>query len=109
MTTTTSPTIHEAERASDATGAVFWGDEIGFAGAVARRLAGQDVVVRGSDLGTNRALAQSVEAAAGAYMRGPPHKRTAGPLALPHFQQATPPPEGHTFYETDRRKARKRP
>jgi len=104
-----SPTIHEAERASGASGAVLWGAEIDFAAAVVRRQTNEDVVVRGDDLGANRALAQAIEAAAGPYMRGPPHKRSAGPLASPHFQQVTPPPDGHTFYETDRRKARKRP
>jgi hypothetical protein len=88
---------------------VLWGAEIDFATAVARRQSAQDVVVRGDDLGPNRALAQAIEAAVGPYMRGPPHKQSAGPLALPHFQQATPPPEGHTFYETNKRKARKRP
>jgi len=103
------PTIHEAERASGASGAVLWGAEIDFAAAVIRRQANEDVVVRGDDLDANRARAQSVEAAVGPYLRGPPHKRSAGPLALPHFQQFTPPPDGHTFYETDKRKARKRP
>ncbi len=104
-----APTIHEAERASGASGAVLWGAEIDLAAAVARRQANEDVVVRGGDLDANRALAQAIEAAVGRYMRGPPHKRSAGPLALPHFQQVTPPPDGHTFYETDKRKARKRP
>ena len=84
------------------------GAEIDFATAVVRRQTNEDVVVRGDDLGANRALAQAIEAAAGPYMRGPPHKHSAGPLASPHFQQVTPPPDGHTFYETDRRKARKR-
>ena len=104
-----APTIHEAERASGASGAVLWGAVIDFAAAVARRQRNEDVVVRGDDLGANRALAQAIEGAAGPYMRGPPHKRSAGPLALPHFQQVTPPPDGHTFYETDKRKARKQP
>jgi hypothetical protein len=103
------PTIHEAELASRPSGAVLWGSEIDFARAVARRQASQDVVVRGDDLNANRALAQAIEAAVGPYMRGTPHKHSAGPMALPHFQQITPPPEGHTFYETDKRKARKRP
>jgi hypothetical protein len=109
MTPPPPPTIHEAERASGASGAVLWGTEIDFASAVNRRRANEDVVVRGDDLSANRTLAQAIEAAVGPYMRGPPHKQSAGPLALPHFQQATPPPDGHTFYETDKRKAKKRP
>jgi hypothetical protein len=88
---------------------VLWGAEIDLAAAVARRQTNEDVVVRGDDLSVNRASAQAIEAAVGPYMRGPPHKQSAGPLALPHFQQVTPPPDGHTFYETDKRKARKRP
>jgi hypothetical protein len=88
---------------------VSWGTAIDFAAAVARRQVGADVVVRGDELRANRALALAIEAAVGFAARGQPHKQTAGPLALPHFQQATPPPGGHTFYETDKRKARKRP
>jgi len=103
------PTIHEAERAPGASGAVWWGTEIDFATAVARRQVGQDVVVCGDDLRANRAAALAIESAVGPAVRGQPHKQSAGPLALPHFQQATPPPGGHTFYETDKRKARKRP
>jgi hypothetical protein len=37
-----------------------------------------------------------------------PHKR-AGPMALPHFHQQNRSPDGHTFYETDKRKAKKQP
>jgi hypothetical protein len=103
------PSIHEAERASGPLGAVVRGAKIDFASAVARRQAGEDVVVCGDYLDQNRSLAQAIESAVGPSLRGPPHKRTAGPLALPHFQQRTPPPEGHTFYETDKRKARSRP
>src|SRR6185369_2413404 len=98
------PTIHEAERASGPSGAVLWGAEIDFAAAVARRQAGVDVVVRGDDIDVNRRLALQIESAVGPALRGVPHRFTAGPLALPHFQQVTPPPDGHTFYETDRRK-----
>ena len=36
------------------------------------------------------------------------HTETAGPKALPHFQQTLPPPVGHTFYETANSKARKK-
>jgi hypothetical protein len=77
--------------------------------AIARRRSGLDVVVCGVDLKANRALAASVESAVGPYQRGVPHTRHAGPLALPHFQQAATPPAGHTFYETENRKAKKKP
>jgi hypothetical protein len=101
------PTIHEADRASGPSGAVLSGAAIDFPTAVARRQAGLDVVVCGGDVAANRRLAGVIEAAVGACQRSDPHRR-AGPLALPHFQQDLPPPEGHTFYETANRKARKR-
>src|SRR5947209_15390335 len=104
-----APTIHEAELASGSSGAVLWGAELDFAAAVARRRAGLDVVVRGDDLNANRRLALGIESAVGPAQRGVPHTVTAGPLALPHFQQVTPPPTGHCFYETEQRKARKKP
>lgn len=103
-----SPTIHEAERASGPSGAILSGAVIDFGAAVAHRQAGLDVVVCGEDAAANRRLAGAIEAAVGACQRSDPHRR-AGPLALPHFQQDAPPPEGHTFYETANRKARKRP
>jgi hypothetical protein len=106
---TPSPTIHEAERVAGPSGAVLRGSEIDVATAIARRQGGFDVVVCGPDLKANRALAASIESAVGPYQRGVPHTRHAGPLALPHFQQMTPPPGGHTFYETENRKARKKP
>jgi hypothetical protein len=84
------------------------GAEIDFATAVARRRAGQDVVVCGNDLEENRKLAKAIEATVGRYKQQRFH-RDAGPLALPHFQQDPKPPEGHTFYETPNRKARKKP
>jgi len=102
-----TPTIHVAERASGPSGAILYGLEVDFNVAVARRQGGLDVVVRGDDTDANRRLAERIEAAVGpAPMRQAPHRR-AGPLALPHCQQAIPPPEGHTFYETEHRKARK--
>jgi hypothetical protein len=104
------PTIHEATLASGPSGAVEYGAEIEEAAAVARRLAGQDVVVRGSDEDANRLLAYRIENAAGAASRPQfPHRRTAGPRALPHFHQRTRVPPGHTFYETDNLKASKTP
>jgi hypothetical protein len=44
------PTIHEAELGSGASGAVIRGAEIDFEAAVARRRAGENVVVCGDDL-----------------------------------------------------------
>jgi len=88
---------------------VLRGTEIDVATAIARRRSGLDVVVCGANLKANRALAASIESAVGPCQRGIPHSRHAGPLALPHFQQAAPPPAGHTFYETEHRKAKKKP
>jgi hypothetical protein len=104
------PTIHEAELESGGTGRVQWGAEIDFAEAVARRRAGRNVVVCGDHARTNQRLAGRIEAAVGPSMRADPHVRHAGPFALPHYQQTrrTPPgPPGHTFYETEHRKARR--
>ena len=74
--------------------------------AIARRQAGFDVVVCGPDKRENRNVAEAIEAAVG------PHKwhnyhRGAGTLGLPHWQQVSPPPAGHTFYEVDKRNATK--
>jgi hypothetical protein len=104
-----SPTIHEAEREAGPSGAVLRGAEIDGAGAITRRQGGLDVVICGTDLKANRALAASIESAVGPCQRGVPHSRHAGPLASPHFQQVTPTPAGHTFYETENRKAKKKP
>ena len=106
---TEPPTIHEATRALDGSDVVFSGPVIDMTTAVARRQANLDVVIRGDDIDRNRALAQAIERAVGPYQRGTPHLSTAGPHALPHYQQDQPPPDGHTFYETGRRKARKQP
>jgi hypothetical protein len=102
------PTIHEAERASGASGAILYGPEIDLDSAIARRVAEEDVVVRGADVKANSRLADAIESAVGPCFRSDPH-RQAGPLALPHFQQDQAPPADHTFYETTNRKARKRP
>jgi hypothetical protein len=101
------PTIHGAECASGPSGAVEYGEEIDFAAAVARRQAGSDVVVRGNDLRSNRLLARSIESAVGPCTREDPHE-DAGPHALPHYQPDPRPPAGHTFYETQRLKARRK-
>jgi hypothetical protein len=99
------PTIHEAQRASGPSGAVVYGAAIEFAMAVVRRRRAQDFVVRGANKNANRQLAERIESAVGPADRQDPHKR-AGPLVLPHYQQELPPPEGHSFYETEKRKAR---
>lgn len=105
-----SPTIHEAELASGPSGAVEYGVPIDEAAAVARRKNGGDIVVRGDDTAANRSLAYKIEAQVGAPSKPQfPHTSTAGPQALPHFHQQSRSPAGHSFYETDRRKARKKP
>src|SRR5262249_3178873 len=103
------PTIHEAERAPGPSGAVWYGPAITFAAAVARRQTGLDVVVRGADTGANRRLAYQIEAAADPPSRPQPPERKAGPAALRHSHQDSRQPDGHLFYETANRKARKRP
>jgi hypothetical protein len=105
----TTPIIHEAEPAPGPSGAVWYGAEIDLDAAAARRQAGLDVVVRGEDTDANRRLAGRIEAAVGPPTRPQPPERRAGPLALPHFHQQSRDPKGHCFYETEHRKARKRP
>lgn len=74
--------------------------------AILERKGGRNVVVCGNDLATNRATADRIETSAnGVSKRCPPHVN-AGPNALPHFQPKSRPPTGHTFYETDKRKAK---
>ena len=103
------PRICEAEPASGPSGGVLCGLEIALAQAVARRQAGLDVVVCGSDVNANRELAKAVESGVGPWIREDPHL-AAGPHALPHFHQESREPAGHSFYETGspQRKARKR-
>jgi hypothetical protein len=104
------PTIHEAELASGPSGAVEYGPQIADAAAVDRRKQGLDIVVRGDDTVANRRLAYKIEAAVGPPSRPQfPHINSAGPLALPHFHQQSRSPGGHAFYETDKRKARRKP
>jgi hypothetical protein len=103
------PTIHEAERAPGASGAILRGPEIDFAAAVARRRAGKDVVVCGDDIDRNRRQALAIESAVGPCQRADPHLRHAGPLALPHYEPDPKARSGHTFYETGRRKTRRKP
>src|SRR5438270_13991543 len=101
-----APTIHRATLGS--LGRVIRGQQISEAEAVAARRAGHEVVVCGNDLKLNRALAEKIEAQVGPYAPGAAHTKI-GPYALPHFQPDPRPPEGHTFYETDKRKAARNP
>jgi hypothetical protein len=102
-------TIHEAEPAPGPSGGVLYGVEIDFDTAVTHRQAGLDVVVRGDDGDNNRRLAYRIESAVGPPTRPQPPEPRAGPLALPHFHQRSRDPKGHLFYETEYRKARRRP
>src|SRR5262249_7768693 len=105
------PKIYEAELSSGPSGAVLRGAEIDLASAIARRQAGQDVVVCGGELRANRGLARAIEGAVGPVTRPQAPHAGAGPFALPHFHQQSRSPAGHTFYETEnpQRKARKKP
>ena len=103
-------TIHEAELAPGISGVVEYGSEIDEPTAVARRRNGENIVVRGDNTRANRSRAYQIEAQVGPPTRPQhPHTKTAGPNALPHFHQKSNWPKGHAFYETDKRKARKRP
>src|SRR5262245_57779039 len=104
------PKIYESELASGPSGAVPRGAEIDLVSAIARRQAGEDVVVCGDELGANRHLAREIEEAVGPATRPQEPHRRAGPSALPHFHQQSRSPVGHTFYETEnpQRKARKK-
>jgi hypothetical protein len=109
MTRTGSTSSPTAARIFEATlgpgGSVVRGAEITQAQAEARRASGLDVVVCGPIKRTNSSLARTIEVNAnGSAKRCPPHPN-AGPGALPHFQPDPRPPDGHTFYETDHRKA----
>ena len=102
------PTVHEAELASGPSGAVEWGAELTEEQAVQRRKQGKDIVVRGPKQNVNKHKARQIESAVGPCEEHEPHAR-AGPMALPHFQQGSPPPAGHSFYERTRRKAKRKP
>ena len=93
--------IHEATRVP---GGVRRGAAITRTQAEARRAAGFDIVVCGADPRANCAAARDIEPAGGPCYHDGPHA-TGGLYALPHWQQRTPPPHGHSFYETDKTKA----
>ena len=102
----TGANIFDAALDSGPSGTVIARTEIDFNTAVSLRKAGKDIVVCGDNLNANRDLAKAVEAAVGPYQQERFHRR-AGPMALPHFHQRSRVPEGHSFYETEKRKARK--
>lgn len=85
-------------------GRVIRGAEVAEADAVLERTAGRDIVVCEGDRKTNRRLAKWIESQVGPYKDEAPHD-DLGPYALPHFQPEPRPPEGHSFYETENRKA----
>ena len=85
------------------------GIEMDEADAIGQRAMDNDVVVCGDDAAANRQIALKIKEAVGPWMRQLKHKQSAGPMALPHFQQRHPPPYGHTFYETVNAKPRKGP
>src|SRR5437588_10623152 len=82
--TAAKPQIFEASLGAN--GSVVRGQLLTQAQAEASRQAGQDVVVCGPNLSSNRAFAQAIERNAnGTAVRCPPHAN-AGPQALPHYQ-----------------------
>jgi len=104
------PEIYAASCARDGSDAVDRGVQLTEAEAIARRKASGDIVVCGPDTFRNVALARKIEEAAtptgGKCIYHGPH---GGPLSLPHWQQDFPPPQGHSFHETNRRQARRTP
>jgi hypothetical protein len=112
---TSLPKIYQAEAPTNANGAVYYfGSELTVEEAVAHRRSGGNVVVRGNDKKENLRKAQEIEDAVGPWQRDPPHKNSAGNAALPHFHQKPDAagnrvPPGHTFYEVDKSKAKKKP
>jgi hypothetical protein len=106
----TQPTIHEAELGSGPTGVVdYYDPPITEQQAIQRRRLGLDVVVRnGAREWANRQVAQRIESAVGPTIPHPAHTGRGRYLALPHFQQLSPPPGGHSFWETSKTKARRK-
>src|ERR1700740_2353577 len=106
-----APEIFEATRASDGSDAVFRGAKLTRSQAIARRQAGGDIVVCGPNTPLNDRIAWEIEKAATPTGNLPPiyHGPHGGQLSLPHWQQRTPPPDGHSFHETSVRQARSVP
>src|SRR5438046_151739 len=99
------PNIHEAFCSQDGSGGVRRGRVLTRAEAIRHRQGDGDVVVCGPDTFATAHEAHAIESTVGPCIPDGPHLDAAGTLALPHFQQRLPPPEGHTFYETPLRKA----
>jgi hypothetical protein len=89
-------------------GKVIRGTEITQTEAVVERKAGRDIVICGGAIHENRGLARIIESSCGPCVLQPPHA-DAGPYALPHLQPSVRPPMGHSFSETDNRKAARNP
>src|SRR5690349_6927572 len=108
MQPTPAVAVYEAEPIPGPDGTVEWWDSpISDAAAIARLQAGEDIVVRGPDQKANKNKAKELMTAAyGGYEEDAPHR---GQSALPHFHPPNQTPEGiHAFYETTRRRAKKR-
>src|SRR5947207_15862752 len=104
------PDVFEASRATVGSGAVYRHGKLTRQQAINRRAAGADIVVCGPDTISNDRLAGEIEQAA--TPAGSPrvyHGPHVGPLSLPHWQQETAPPSGHSFHETQVRQARVAP
>lgn len=98
------PRVFKAKCAKN--GDVIKKDEITEAEAIDERKAGRDVVVCGDDVSANSNLAKKIEQSAnGTWKRCGAHAN-AGANSLNHYQPDPRPPDGHTFYETKKRKAR---
>ena len=96
------PEIYEATRATDGSGGVLRGRLLTRAEAEARRLAGMDIVVCGTDEGANWQLAREIEIAVSPSGQRPKsHGPHLGSESLPHWQQRSGVPGGHSFYETE--------
>jgi hypothetical protein len=80
--------------------------ELSLIEAVRERKLGRDIVVHGDNEDANRKLAQEIESLVGPCLRHPPHS-SAGLQSLSHFQPKQRPPQGHSFYETSKRKSKK--
>jgi hypothetical protein len=104
-----SVTIHEAFRTFDGSGVVEYGAVLTEQEAVDRRRQNLDIVVRGTDKRLNRSRARDLEELVGKpVVLDAAHQRTAGRKALPHYHQVSRSPDGHSFYEVDNRKAKKK-
>jgi hypothetical protein len=91
---------------SGPSGAVIKGAEVDRDTAIGRRRPGEIIIVFENSLRANRGLAPEIETAISPCERREPHDTLTGPLAFPHFQQKNRAAEGHSFYETDTRKAK---